>query len=97
MTNQDRRHIQRASLRTAAKVWVEFGDKPIEGKCCDISRAGILLDLPQAIEQGMAVNLALLDPLSLNPLMSARAQVVRCERSAQGRYTVGLTLLETLE
>ncbi len=92
-TSSDRRHFQRANVRSAARVWPEYAARPIEGKCCDISRAGVLLDLPEKMEQGTIVAMTLMDPLSLNPLMSARAQVVRCEKNTHGHYTVGLTLL----
>ena len=92
-TGQDKRHFQRSAQRTAARVVAE-DTRTLEGKCSDISRGGLLLELTGPLTQGSVVDLTLIDPHSGNLLMSSRARVARCKKSAHGHYTVGLTLLE---
>ena len=89
---EEQRLFKRTALRTAARV-TRDDSHSIEGKCRDFSRTGLLLEMPEPLEQGSVVGLTLMDPLSRKPLMSGRAQVVRSAKSAHGHYTVGLILL----
>lgn len=76
-------------------LWVDKGSIPIEATCLDFNARGMLLKTAQAILPGNTATTSLYRLQDKSFISSYQTKVLRCEKSKDGLYAIGLAILKT--
>jgi PilZ domain len=63
-----------------------------QGRCCNISGAGVSFLADEPFEPGLAMEVSVLPKSSITPPMTAYVEVVRCAKQDDGQYEIAATI-----
>lgn len=93
----DKRDFIRMKIDTPAEVIIHSKGKRLKGICRDLSGGGMSIETRIGLHIGTELEVKLSSNYGENPMLRARAQVARVQRSQSGRFTLGLEILEMLD
>lgn len=93
----DKRDFIRMKIDTPAEVIILSKGKRLKGICRDLSGGGMSIETRVGLHIGTEMEIKLTSNYGDSPMLRARAQVARVQRSQSGKFTLGLEILEMLD
>ncbi|MGH1472125.1 MAG: PilZ domain-containing protein [Cellvibrionaceae bacterium] len=93
----EKRNFIRMKIDTPADVIIDGKGESFKGICRDLSGGGMLIETETTLEIGLELVVRLASHHEASPMLKARVQVARVLESRDGKYTLGLEILEMLD
>ena len=93
----EKRNFIRMKIDTPADVVIENKGQQLQAICKDLSGGGMLIESPETLEIGLELTIKLSSHHLNSPMLKARAVVARVKESRNGKYILGLEILEMLD
>lgn len=95
--HNEKRNFIRMRVNTPAKLAIKGQKKIIDGICQNLSGGGMLIETGTPAPLNAEVKVVLAAHHAPAPMLKARAQVARVTSQADGRYVLGLEIVEMLD
>jgi len=93
----EKRNFIRMRIDTPADVIIDNKGQQLQGICKDLSGGGMLIESEEKLELGLELTVRLASHHLNSPMLKARALVARVQENRNGKFILGLEILEMLD
>lgn len=92
----EKRNFHRMQIGSPVTITLPDSGEEITGKCLDLSGGGMSVEIDRVLPAGIELNICIMPPVGLTPMLNARTQVTRVESAPNDTCVLGLEIVEVL-
>lgn len=92
----EKRNFHRMQIGSPVSITLPDSGEEIVGKCLDLSGGGLSVEIDRELPLGMELNICIMPPVGVTPMLNARTKVNRIENATDANCTLGLEIVEVL-